>query len=495
MKICFLPLDSRPCTSLFPRQLAALRGCTLTVPPENRMDYFKTPSQTEEIWAWLERETADAHILVLSVEQLVYGGLIASRGGGCPADQAKRSLIRLERLKERSPRLKIYASNVLMRTTVSTLSRKSQIWWEQIARYSGLKYAAITEKGEKQKQAEKNLELLEAKIPASVLEEFLLARQRNHMVNMECVRLAKAGVFERLLILQEDCSALGLQVLEQNEIREAVREAGLHEKVFLHNGTDAAGMELVLYALSAGTGTDSGVGMDIRIEWLWENRGFTAKYEDRPFTENLKSHMQAAGIRETKEADQCLLILPPRSVQGDYCPKWENPDSYTQEEYEAMAQSAASLINQGNPCYLLDVSYANGGDLRFMKQLARMTEPDRLCGYAAWNTAGNSLGTILAQILACRGHNTQDNQRFTAERLLDDLLYQAAVRQTFSERLAGSGEDVWCLKDSKGAEKLLEQAVQMHRADFEAVFAGKLPEFSIRLPWPRVFEAEVIADK
>ena len=146
------------------------------------------------------------------------------------------------------------------------------------------------------------------------------------------------------------------------------------------------------------------------------------------------------------------------------------------------AQRAACLINQGNPCYLLDVSYANGGDLRFMKQLARMTEPDRLCGYAAWNTAGNSLGTILAQILACRGHNTEDNQRFTAERLLDDLLYQAAVRQTFSERLAGSGEDVWGLKDSKGAEKLLEQAVQMHRTDFEAVFAGKLPEFSIRLP-------------
>lgn len=489
MKLLFLPLDSRPCTSIFPKQLAALRGVRLITPPVELMDYFKRPSRPDDIWAWVEREAIDAGAFVLSIEQLLFGGLLASRSNTCSPGSLRQSLKRLEGLKERYPGLKIYASNVLMRTTVSTLSRESQRWWEQIAEYSRAKYAVLSEAGENKNQAAEQLEQLEAEIPKAVLEEFLEARQRNHIVNMECVRLAKDGVFERLLILQEDCSALGLQVLEQREIFKAIEDANLQNKVFLHNGTDEAGMELVLYALAEGSVSE------VCIEWLWENREFTAKYEDRPFAENLKSHMRAVGLRETGESQHCLLILPPKTVQGDYCPKWENSDTYSKEEYEGMARRAASLIDKGKFCYLLDVSFANGGDLTFMKQLAQMIDLRRLRGYAAWNTASNSLGTILAQILACRGNHTEDNWRFTAERLIDDLLYQGAIRQTLTDLLTLRGEDVWCLKEPRAAENQLEQAVQMHRADFEVIFGQKPPEFSIHLPWPRVFEAKVLLNK
>lgn len=483
MKICFLPLDSRPCTFLFPQQLAAVRGVQLTAPGLELMDYFKEPSDREKLQDWLETATQDADALVLAVDQLLYGGVVASRTSGRPLAELEDSLAWVERLKEARPGLKIYAFNILMRTTVSTLSKESQRWWEQIARYSQLKYAVLCGAAER----EEELSALEQEIPPAVLEEFLEVRGRNHAVNMACVRLTEKGVFQRLLVLQEDCSTAGLQLLEQERICEAIKQGGLEERVFLHNGTDEAGTEMALYAVNAGT------PVELDVRWLGNNPGFTAKYEDRPFAENLRSHLQATGIRQSSTADRCLIILPPRSKQGDHCPAWENPDPYTGEAYEAMADEVKRLVDAGRNCYMLDLTYANGGDFTFMETLAQKINLGQLWGYAAWNTASNALGTILAQILACPGENTEDNWRFTAERLGDDLLYQARIRQTLSQLLLERGEDLWCLEWPEKVAPLLEQAVHVHRADFETIFGPEVPAFSIHLPWPRIFEAEVTA--
>ena len=66
MKICLLPLDSRPCNYRFPQQLANLRGVNLIEPPIDIMDFFKTPSNSRAIADWLKINCSDADVLVVS---------------------------------------------------------------------------------------------------------------------------------------------------------------------------------------------------------------------------------------------------------------------------------------------------------------------------------------------------------------------------------------------------------------------------------------------
>ena len=43
-----------------------------------------------------------------------------------------------------------------------------------------------------------------------------------------------------------------------------------------------------------------------------------------------------------------------------------------------------------------DVAYANRADLKLVPLLKREVALEKLDGYAAWNTAGNTLGTVVA---------------------------------------------------------------------------------------------------
>ena len=133
MKLVILPLDSRPCTREFPAQLAQSAGISACVPPLEVMDWYRTPSDFCRIAAWLEEACAGAGALICSLDQLAYGGLLASRCMEVPETQALRRAAFLRRLKQKYPALDIYLSSVIMRTTVSTLKQEDQVWWEKVA--------------------------------------------------------------------------------------------------------------------------------------------------------------------------------------------------------------------------------------------------------------------------------------------------------------------------------------------------------------------------
>ena len=481
MKIALLPLDSRPCNYDFPQKIASLRGVRISVPPKNIMDFFKTPSRHKAVRLWLQKEAEQSDILILSVEQLIFGGLVASRSNAKTQSDIENDFAFIEALKKKNPRLRIFAFTILMRTTVSTLDAESKRWWEKIAEYSKLVYEYKRSEPSDAK-LKTQIDRIVTEIPAEVLDAFLAARKKNHRVNMRCIEFVSRNIFEKLLILQEDCSSSGLQIDEQKRMEAEIREKKLGGKVFLHNGTDEAATELVSTAVS------NFAPATLAIEWLSDNISFTAKYEDRPFIENLYSHVHACGIHIRKNAKCRLFILPPKNVQGDWCSDVQKTDAYSAGEYDRMAEKIAAAIKDGKSCYLLDLAYANGGDVSFLKTAALKTELLSLCGYAAWNTASNSLGTILAQIIASKGRNSSENWRFTAERLLDDLLYQGLVRQELGALLAEKRDDPWCLENPADAHSMLAVLFGKQRM-LHDVFGKSVPEFTAELPWPRIFEA------
>ena len=175
-----------------------------------------------------------------------------------------------------------------MRTSISTLSEETKIWWEKVNVYSQLRYRVLTRTDE---QTKLQYDQLEQEIPSGVLEAFLTAREVNHQINRRCIELVAKNVVEELLILQEDCAPEGIHWLEQRVLLEDIEKSQLHDRVFLFNGTDEAGAELIQRAIRP-------EGTYVEVVWLGDQTDFVAKYEDRPFYKNLNGHMQALNIKQ-----------------------------------------------------------------------------------------------------------------------------------------------------------------------------------------------------
>lgn len=482
MNIVYLPIDSRPCNARFPAQLLAMSGLSCRVPELGDMDYFRTPAPHRPIAEFLVRETAEADVLILAVDQLAFGSLLASREFDVGEEDALSRVAWIATLKERNPRLKIIAFSVIMRSSISTLRAEDVVHHHTMTAYSqAFHRARISQSQEDRVEADR----LAASIPAQILDKYYRVRARNHAVNRACLALVEKGIIDRLLLLQEDSQPLGFHKLEQEVLTADIDRLGVRERVAMHNGTDEGGClcaaaaaekpwKLYVHALDGG------------------NCDFVAKYEDRPLMDNIRSHCRFAGIALTarEDADQILCVLTPDvEPQRDIpYPPMETPEDRIRNE--ELAEALAGLMEGDKPVGLLDVRYANGGSIRFMEALAKKADPMALCAYAAWNTASNSLGTVLAQMAL--GKDADANRLFTAERLMDDLLYQAVVRGALQKELAALGEDPLSLKDKIRAEELLRERME-EAVRTSPVFSRYDVSADSGLPWPRTFEASVTA--
>ena len=78
MKILMLPLDERPCNYLYP-QLMPEAGYQLLLPPREIMGDKKRAGDFEKISEWLLQNVGSADACILSLDTLIYGGIVPSR--------------------------------------------------------------------------------------------------------------------------------------------------------------------------------------------------------------------------------------------------------------------------------------------------------------------------------------------------------------------------------------------------------------------------------
>ncbi|MEH6858905.1 DUF4127 family protein, partial [Priestia megaterium] len=78
-KIMYLPLDERPCNYKFPVKLAELTDLELIVPNRSLLGNKKKPADVSGLQEWLLENCQDASYLIVSIDMLVYGGIVPSR--------------------------------------------------------------------------------------------------------------------------------------------------------------------------------------------------------------------------------------------------------------------------------------------------------------------------------------------------------------------------------------------------------------------------------
>ena len=74
-RVVLVPLDSRPPCRQQVADLGRIAGLDVITPPAECMDYYSQPGDTMALRRWLQDNLAGRQAAILSIDQLLYGGL------------------------------------------------------------------------------------------------------------------------------------------------------------------------------------------------------------------------------------------------------------------------------------------------------------------------------------------------------------------------------------------------------------------------------------
>lgn len=484
MRTALLPLDDRPYNLAYVARLAKIVGRELLVPPSDIVGTFFTPGRPAQCGRWLLELPDDVGTVIVALDMLTCGGLLASRSEAIDEHEALERLTDLERLREERPGLRVLVFDTIIRTSLSARDMESRRVHRLLHRFTTLEgKLRVTPDA----ATEAEYARVAGAIPSEVVNRYRAVRKRKHAVNRRAVELVAAGAVDVLHLLMEDVGPegdkYGIHKEEQDALRRLALELGVEGRVFLQNGTDEGACTLLARSVTADRGLEPRFAVRYSSP---DGAGQVPTFEDRPFGENLASFVAAVGGRLTDtpaEADAVLAV---------HTPYGEPPD------LASFCDEIASLLDRAVPVALIDTT-TNQADLALMMALGERVELDGLSAYSAWNTACNSLGTALAQIVifvAARGEprSGETNRNLLLERLLDDYVYEGIVRPKVNEGLEREGVNPWDLAeraDEVRAQVAVELAAEAERT-LEPHVAARFA-FTVTLPWPRTFEPAIEA--
>ncbi|HEY3267860.1 MAG TPA: DUF4127 family protein [Armatimonadota bacterium] len=516
-KILLMPLDERPCNYWYPRYVAPIGGVDLVMPPPEIMPKFRQTGGPNALHQWFLENIEKVDAAVVSVDLLGYGGLIPSRIGQEPLAEVLDRLEILREARRRKPDLKILGFNVIMRTSNSTVNTEEPEYWTPwgttIFRISQL-IDRVDRLGIEEEERE--LAELKARVPAEILQDYLNRRERNHAVNRAIIAMAADGVFDFVFLSQDDASEFGIPAREQRVLRADIREKNVGDKVVVYPGADEVGLVLLARA-ACGL-----AGYAPRFYPRWASTGgesIVALFEDRPLGQTVRGEVYCAGgitVESPREADIMLFLNTPGEAQ-DYpnraaiaktveTPARNLPDFLASLAYYAGYMQVA----------VADVAYCNGADPALAPLLPKFVNYPQLAAYGGWNTAANTIGTVVAHAaMRTLGlHHVEGgdamareaaHQTFLFYRLLEDWGYQAVIRTEVEEHLVKIGDNPYKLGDREDAVRVdIERRVQeLAGRMFDEWFCdqGSSPDPTLRpegwsiekvtLPWNRTFEVGI----
>lgn len=471
MKIVVVPIDDRPChTTLVQSALEGYQDIQALYPSKRILGHFMKSGDTNLISNFIVETSKDAQAMVVSIDALLFGGLVQARTSEAVIDyDAYRALLQsIRQAKIQNPSLKIYAYSVIMRLTTTVTDSNNLEIWELI-----FKYSQWVHKAELDLKYKEELDQIESQIPKETLRAYLNARKRNHWANKEVIKLVLDGVIDYAVLVQEDTTTYGMHVKEQTILRDLIENNKLNDKVVIKNGTD----EMVALLIARLINTTPSV---VAVDDSMVDPKFIAMYEDRPVLENFRRSLDIANLKEGK-SDTLIFITPTSGKPVDLC--FESPDLLEANNDVVPHLKSCSYSKLG----ILDVRDANGGNVALLESILSEIDNDSLVAYSAWNTASNAIGTFLLDItLALKGHV---NRKYLRHRILDDALYQGSVRSLLNQWMKENGYDVWKENEDRRLNetvtKLMNDAILKQN-----MIVDKTP-IKAHLPWGRSFEIEM----
>jgi hypothetical protein len=514
LTIALAPLDERPVNTRYPQMLGAIAGANVLLPPAEIRGSQRTPADVDAVGAWV-RETAGsvegADGIIASADYLVYGNLINAR---ISHEATTDVLPRLKPLEAASQREKpVYAFGLITRVSNADDAVEEPFYWAEYGTRF-YRYSALLHKREERAWEEGDAETfarLERELPANLIADWLNRRLRNHAVNLALVELLARERLSFLLLTSDDTSPWGTPTREKVWLESWLSLLGpaVGSRLLVHPGADEVGSALVTRMICQKRGVRPTV---YPLYAVPGGEKIVAPYEDRAVKLTVEGQIRACGALladDPDDADIILGVLPPSPVRTEFREDFAATERRDrQPHYVSFFTRLGGWQRTGRTVALADVSYPNGSDPIAMELLLSPVsplEPGKLAAYGAWNTAGNTLGTVVAQAVCSRFIEGDPNReaaqkRFLAHRFLEDYGYQAVARREAREanrRQFGRNDPnphdesevaFTAATIEKALTRILTEDLQRHGIGTDLTLAPG----SVRLPWKRTFEVDFL---
>ncbi|KKC38304.1 hypothetical protein WH87_10465 [Devosia epidermidihirudinis] len=499
--MALVPLDERPVNVELPIAIAAIAGADLVLPPDELMPDIRVPGQADAIGDWLAEVAPKVDAAVVSVDTLAFGGLIAARTTDDSVVTALSRLDRLRALKATAPDLPIAAVSLVMRATNSYNPQEEPLYWAEVGkelhRLGALHHRdfLVRAKALADDGNAAELQALRDSLDPAVIADFEQRRLRNHQVNLAMLGMAAERSVDPLLITADDTAEYAAGSLEQVWLGQWMTVLPTGGEVLMYPGADEVAAVLVARQLTCLSGVAATFAVACAED---DGLGRIAKYENSSIETAVARQLKASGARLVTDDDaEVLVIHAPDPHRRDFVHDKISFDEVDRLAADKTAKLIARLLGEGRRVALADLRYANGGDPLLVENLIANGLALKLSAYGGWNTAGNSLGSVVAAAAAAqigRAMGTLDEgaaRRMLIHRLLEDYAYQSVARPQLERRLDA---DYKTRKfEAEGLETSIETNMTAELTTLlHTIAPGATGVTNISFPWHRSFEINFV---
>lgn len=496
-KLLFIPLDNRPVSLEYTVDSFRRAGVMVETPPLALLSSDRQNGDPDKLLQWLDDHAAGADGAVVSTDSLIYGGLVLSRTHELPESTLEVRTKALLAFKSKHPGVPLYGFATIMRSPKWSSAPAEPAYYGQYGAKL-FQWGVLRDRdrlGLLKKREKKELQQLEAEIPAEIRQDLLNRRWKNLTVLRHLADGLEQGSLDYLLLGRDDSAPYSEAHRDAEVLLEDVDKACSY-KLRSFSGADELGMTLLNRALNKARGVTP-------LVYAYYNEGkgpdTVASYEDSSIRTSYRQHVLAAGgypARSDKRADLVLGIYTPFTGVTLGADTAANGDTLD-EPGRRFLHRTRDYVLQGVNTSVADVAFGNGGSTALVKGLFTSYRDGsdplgyQLGSYAGWNTASNSLGYALGQGMLRPCLDEPDRKELLTVRYLDDWAYQSKVRQQVRQELVWPGK--WA--DGQMTDKQTKQAEQLVTEKMPRtagpVLGKTVEQYAYQLPWHRTFEVEV----
>lgn len=504
--ILLVPLDSRPPCGKFVVDAGKMADIEVITPPQEIMDYYTQHGDTVKLQEWLRANAASADGIIISIDQLLYGGLLASREAQLKEDQEDSLWQTLQLLRQENPQLPIYAFNILPRITPpANIDAPQDI--KHLMQYSRLidKYSQSGEDEDRQKIVE-----LQTSIDDAQLKQYMELYDRNLQLNEKLIDLTADGVLTKLVIGQDDGEKYGIPNIERRKLRNYAKALNEDSKVTITHGADEVAMSLLFNMTQAFASN------------AYRPKVYVA-YNEAASMQAVLPYMAAPIADIVKEkiamADGVIVMTP---AEADYILYIHIGNAENLSTRFSGAEKINGWLKDNKKVAVVDLSkHFSAQEALFPIMVENDLPLNQLLAYSGWNTASNSIGTAVAQAsLFCQtqANNTTsddvlrlniDNLTILYDHFVEDYFYLKgtidAVNTTLRKAGINNVSDLNMDNNYFWANHMLILSLQKQLAKLSYSKSARSPlpvhtdageknlylrnlQVNASFPWPRTFE-------
>ncbi|QSZ27054.1 DUF4127 family protein [Aceticella autotrophica] len=478
-KIVFVPLDTRPVSLQNVEILSKAGGYELLVPPFDSLDNYIKPGNQDKLYDWLQGVVVrpDVYAVVISTNQFISGGLIASRNyknvtGYKKAINKLKNIINLSRDK------KCILISIMPRVS-NTLEEQDTVYAANslnIGYFNAIKTDILSNNMS-------DIEGLKSRMPSNLF-NYMYVIAQEAVINYEIASGLKSNAILTIGIDDTTMKSMlnyAYDDLKKNGIKK-------YKNIYMLHGADE--ISLMTIAKLANGNQQAKPSFEIAYEKHWDDR-MNLPYEGGTLKEITEEKIHYIGGDIEKDAKNIIYIH-------------SNKDS---------GITINSIINtrkkKNQNLGIADVAMTNGGDPHLVEEILTNDNFKKIDAYSGWNTPSNTIGTVISELSIKSNLDTVKDKKIYNERdkayltflfirYADDYIYQSIVRNEMYKWAQSQGEDKYNLKNTNEADSVLQQKMNPYFDRLIDIFNRntilRIKKAKAVFPWNRMFEIKVEAE-